>query len=112
MVCPDDNLGAVRELGINASVLGIRQAKGLEFTDVVIVNFFSSISSIDQKAWKVLLNESLADKTKASHPQVKTQLKLLYTAPQLHAALTDLFLSRQTVQLYEKCFLAGLRASN
>jgi superfamily I DNA/RNA helicase len=95
VICPDEKVDEINGIinkavdtagnaigqGVTSSVLGIRQAKGLEFTDVVIVDFFSSIASIDQKAWKRLLSgHSLADQIRDSNPQVETQLKMLYTA--------------------------------
>eukprot|EP01032_Pedospumella_encystans_P029083 gene29083-32844_t len=94
VLCPDqmvsevnDQLAAQREgdSSKGSLVLGIRAAKGLEFTDIVLLDFFSSIPDIDYKAWKELL--AVGDNS-SSHggelqqyafPQLELQLKLLYT---------------------------------
>ena len=74
-------------------VLGIRKSKGLEFTDIILLDFFCSIPNSDYKAWKELLeaNDHTAAATTTgavsvdsqyqyAHPQLEPQLKLLYTA--------------------------------
>jgi hypothetical protein len=64
---------------------GIREAKGLEFQDVAIVDFFSSLQDdVQQKAWKRLLLETTPAKQAAGSARMPTtmelELKLLYTA--------------------------------
>ncbi|KAL7543061.1 hypothetical protein ACHAXR_012566 [Thalassiosira sp. AJA248-18] len=62
-----------------ALVYGIREAKGLEFKSVMILNFFQELPSSLQKSWRNLLlnREGLDFETK--FPLVGTHLKLLYT---------------------------------
>jgi ATP-dependent exoDNAse (exonuclease V) beta subunit len=71
-------------VGDNILVFGIRYSKGLEFPHVIIVDFFSSLDTQHQKAWKNLLSirsdrESGIENLKDTAPEVETQLKLLYT---------------------------------
>ena len=73
-------------------VMGIREAKGLDFNEVVIVDFFSSLDEKQQKSWQTFMHHSREHspenhgwKSKAvglghDHPEVETHLKLLYTA--------------------------------
>jgi hypothetical protein len=67
---------------MNHLVLGIRAAKGLEFPDVLMLDFFSALPSRDQKPWKRLLSDDnvmvLTDSA-LQYPQLEGQLKLLYT---------------------------------
>jgi len=67
--------------------LGIRDAKGLEFRDVVILDFFHGIpDKIHNKAWKQLLLGNSNNKGKVSAAffdlpvSMELELKLLYTA--------------------------------
>eukprot|EP00548_Thalassiothrix_antarctica_P009031 CAMPEP_0194155752 /NCGR_PEP_ID=MMETSP0152-20130528/65748_1 /TAXON_ID=1049557 /ORGANISM="Thalassiothrix antarctica, Strain L6-D1" /LENGTH=1150 /DNA_ID=CAMNT_0038862877 /DNA_START=111 /DNA_END=3563 /DNA_ORIENTATION=+ len=73
--------------GAGNACLGIRDAKGLEFRDVVILDFFRGIpDKIHNKAWKQLLIGDPATKIKASTAildlpvSMELELKLLYTA--------------------------------
>jgi len=68
-------------LGGYALVYGIREAKGLEFPSVVILNFFSELPQALQKPWRDLLLGRIdgVDFT-TRYPEVEGQLKLLYTA--------------------------------
>lgn len=60
-------------------VYGIREAKGLEFKSVMILNFFQELPSYLHKPWRnLLLNREGLD-FEVKHPLVGTQLKLLYT---------------------------------
>ena len=99
VLCPDqivgdisDQLTALREddSSKESLLLGIRAAKGLEFSDIVLLDFFSSIPDSDYKAWKELL--AVGDGASHNHgqshgeelqqyafPQLEPQLKLLYT---------------------------------
>jgi hypothetical protein len=85
-------------------VLGIRDAKGLEFSDIIIVNFFAGLAPEHQKPWKTLLvnpdRMCVEDMAPELEPQVRPgngpgqsaemysnfvvyrsfQMKLLYTA--------------------------------
>ena len=112
VLCPDESVSQTHA-GINAAlclqhntsinsssnagllVLGIRGAKGLEFKDVLLLDFFCSLPDCDYKAWKELLQQTTTDSgsntTSSSscsassafqylHPQLEPQLKLLYTA--------------------------------
>jgi len=69
--------------GRNSLVLGIVEAKGLEFSDVVIVNFFSKLGGRHQAPWKDLIRSSRAGAAggfENRHPELEGHLKLLYTA--------------------------------
>ena len=88
VICPDDVAAKteriLKENEVHNIVLGIREAKGLEFSDVVLVDFFSCIPLVDQKAWKIVLGlgggESKSVAKEYEFPQLETQLKKLYTA--------------------------------
>ena len=69
------------------SCLGIREAKGLEFRDVAIVDFFGTMANgIQNKAWKNILLGDTSKKTKTTAASLdipiamELELKLLYTA--------------------------------
>ena len=85
VLCRDEISSELRTK-TRASALGIREAKGLEFAEVVLVDFFAGIRDSDQKEWKQLLTEDKATKQQQQQqqsrwsPQLETQLKLLYTA--------------------------------
>jgi superfamily I DNA/RNA helicase len=49
IMCPDEKQKSLSELGLLNQIFGIRDAKGMEFADVAIVDFFSSIAKSDQK---------------------------------------------------------------
>ena len=61
------------------ALFGIRQSKGLEFADVIIVDFFNQLPALDQKIWKQMINNSAAS-SNLNAPHIEMQLKLLYTA--------------------------------
>jgi superfamily I DNA/RNA helicase len=65
--------------GVSNIVLTIREAKGLEFPDIILVDFFSSIPSADQRAWKQTLGGKGVMEA-YTFPQLETQMKVLYTA--------------------------------
>jgi hypothetical protein len=74
-------------LSLGNTVMGIRAAKGLEFSDVLVLDFFASVSSREnEKAWKVLFAKDAKDAEvqvrdqQYSYPQLEQQLKMLYTA--------------------------------
>ena len=89
VLCTDEESAAVevelQRWGLGNSVLGIRAAKGLEFPDVVLLDFFCHVSSeSEQRAWKMLLKDGSAVAPSQEHygqcfPQLEGQLKLLYT---------------------------------
>ena len=61
-------------------VLGIREAKGLDFAEVVVVDFFRCLDHRQQASWKHLLQASPCNGFCDEHPEVETHLTLLYTA--------------------------------
>ncbi len=66
-------------LGDYKLVYGIREAKGLEFKSVMLLNFFKELPSYLHKPWRnLLLNREGLD-FEAKYPLVEMQLKLLYT---------------------------------
>jgi hypothetical protein len=60
-------------------VYGIREAKGLEFKTVIILDFFREILPSLQKPWRELVLGRAGQDFERSCPQVGTYLKLLYT---------------------------------
>jgi len=76
-----DELSALNAAG--KMVLGIRESKGLEFGEVAVVDFFSSLPKESQKRWKEMLQAEQEGKgvgMRYMFPELETQLKLLYTA--------------------------------
>ena len=64
-----------------ASLLTITESKGLEFEDVIILDFFSHLPASDQKQWsEIFKNENFDGGVDHFHGQIETQLKMLYTA--------------------------------
>jgi hypothetical protein len=90
ILTPDENLPKLKEDLLQcvdgsddkdiSQVLGIREAKGLDFAEVVIVDFFRCLDERQQASWKQLLQASPCDGFCNEHPEVETHLKLLYTA--------------------------------
>jgi superfamily I DNA/RNA helicase len=74
------------DIGVaQCTCFGIREAKGLEFDDVLLVNFFSDINienSIRHKSWKQLLlaPHTVEGGAGALPLGMELELKLLYTA--------------------------------
>jgi hypothetical protein len=64
-------------VGKKAIVLSICDSKGMEFSDVIIVDFFKSLSNEHQKPWRKLLQGKIDD---SLLPEMETMLKQLYTA--------------------------------
>jgi hypothetical protein len=89
ILTPDENVRKLKEdllqcvVGSDdkdmSQVLGIREAKGLDFAEVVIVDFFRCLDERQQASWKQL-QASPCDNFCNEHPEVETHLKLLYTA--------------------------------
>ena len=81
VLTPDENYAALsQEMGFGSEVatlmLGIREAKGLDFAEVLIVDFFKNLDESHHRNWKGMLSEKAA----APHPELETHIKLLYTA--------------------------------
>lgn len=82
LVRDEFKLDTLKELGAGAdSCIGIRDAKGLEFRDVVILDFFLHIKKdkVLQRAWKDLLIPR-ANEVLEVPVSMELELKLLYTA--------------------------------
>jgi superfamily I DNA/RNA helicase len=81
VLCNDDEAECITSFfnlhEIGNTVLGIRAAKGLEFAEVLILDWFCSTSRCDQKSWKQLIGQS--GDVISVDPQLETQLKVLYT---------------------------------
>lgn len=60
-------------------VYGVREAKGLEFKTVIILDFFREIPSSLQKPWRELVLGRATQDFERSQPLAATFLKLLYT---------------------------------
>lgn len=58
---------------------GIREAKGLEFKTVIILDFFQEIPPSLQKPWRELVLNRAGQEFEYKHPLVGNILKLLYT---------------------------------
>ncbi|GFH43984.1 P-loop containing nucleoside triphosphate hydrolase protein [Chaetoceros tenuissimus] len=81
----DENVEQVKKkLGGYELVYGIRHCKGLEFKSVIIMDFFSNISSDLQTPWKEMLlhraDNLYSNNFALQYPEIEAQLKLLYTA--------------------------------
>ena len=77
----DENVAGLKDsLRSKNPIIGIRQSKGLEFRDIVIVNFFADLAEEHQKAWRELLLDREISIIKPGFPQLEGHLKLLYTA--------------------------------
>jgi hypothetical protein len=74
----DSEVERLKEIvGDKVIVLSIRDSKGMEFPDVIIVDFFKSLSSEHQKPWRKLLQ---GKDDGSLLPEMETMLKQLYTA--------------------------------
>jgi hypothetical protein len=74
----DHEVELLREIvGSKPIVLSIRDSKGMEFPDVIIVDFFKSLANEHQKPWRKLLQGRIDD---SLLPEMETMLKQLYTA--------------------------------
>jgi hypothetical protein len=105
VICPDEQSKVLKEKlynpvdqnatatvtsrPVNNIVYGIRQSKGLEFEDVMLIDFFCKIPSKDKDGWKILfhiprIDEPDYENSLASqgpkYPQLEPYLKMLYTA--------------------------------
>ena len=68
-----------KALGGYKLVYGIREAKGLEFKSVMILDFFSELPTSLHKPWRNLLLNREGQDFETKYPLVGTHLKLLYT---------------------------------
>lgn len=77
-----DEMKRMKEIKEHGTVvLSIRDAKGLEFPDVILVDFFKRLPPEQQKPWRLLLQGKTLEASRyAGFPEVETQLKQLYTA--------------------------------
>lgn len=74
----DSEVERLKEIvGDKVVVLSIRDSKGMEFPDVIIVDFFKSLQKEHQKPWRKLLQGKIDD---SLLPEMETMLKQLYTA--------------------------------
>jgi hypothetical protein len=62
------------------AVLSIRDSKGLEFADVILVDFFLNLPDAHQRPWRVLMQGKNDADYNLKYPEIETQLKQLYTA--------------------------------
>jgi len=76
----DESASRWKKLLGHKLVYGIREAKGLEFKSVVILDFFAEIPSSLQKPWRNLLLNREGSDFELRYPLVETHLKLVYTA--------------------------------
>ncbi len=76
----DESAASWRELLDHQLVYGIREAKGLEFKTVIVLDFFSEIPSSLQKPWRDLLLNRAQPDFAMKFPLLETHLKLAYTA--------------------------------
>ena len=95
--------------GAGISVLGVREAKGLEFSDVAIVNYFSFAPDVLSGGWRKLFGLALqagvigASGTAADLNlplEIEVELKLYYTA--VTRCRAKLFLCEEQGPTWEK----------
>jgi superfamily I DNA/RNA helicase len=80
ILTPESNIDRMNLLLNNpVQLLGVKESKGLEWTDCVILDFFCNIPKSDSKAWKQLLENDKVGRGDL-WPQLETQLKQLYVA--------------------------------
>jgi hypothetical protein len=65
---------------LNNTCLDIVDSKGLEFSDVWIVDFFSQSERAQQKGFKKLFSVDYNPAQDPMRPEIETDMKLLYTA--------------------------------
>jgi len=90
----DESAPRWREALGHPLVYGIREAKGLEFKSVIILDFFGEIPSSLQKAWRNLLLGREGPDFELLYPLVETHLKLIYTA--ITRSIEQLFFAEST----------------
>mmetsp|Transcript_29648 Transcript_29648/g.81504 ORF Transcript_29648/g.81504 Transcript_29648/m.81504 type:complete len:2695 (-) Transcript_29648:60-8144(-) len=76
----DDHVPELRQsLNQYPLVFGIREAKGLEFHSVVLVDLFGKIPQKNQKRWRDLLLGRDLESIRLKFPEIESDLKLMYT---------------------------------
>lgn len=79
----DDSAAYWKDKLDHGLVYGIREAKGLEFKNVLILDFFAELSPSLQKPWREMLYNRIgkgdSDAFQQKFPLVETHLKLIYT---------------------------------
>ena len=81
ILCHDETVSQLRQnLDGYPFCYGIREAKGLEFETVLIVDFFSTQGGHLHKPWRDLFLDRDTHGMMQTHPELERQLKLLYTA--------------------------------
>jgi len=77
----DDSAASWSEKLDHRLVYGIREAKGMEFKTVIILDFFAELPSSLQKPWRDLLLNRYREEDgfQQEFPLVETHLKLIYT---------------------------------
>jgi len=77
----DDSAARWSEKLDHRLVYGIREAKGMEFKSVIILDFFAELPSSLQKPWRDLLLSRYREEDgfQQEFPLVETHLKLIYT---------------------------------
>ena len=80
VLMPDDSIGRLTGIkeSFSNSVLGVVDAKGLEFPDVGLVDFFCSLPREQHAGWKDLLS-GRGPGSGGWKPEMEGRLKLLYT---------------------------------
>jgi len=98
------------ELGGYQLVYGIRAAKGLEFKNVIVLDFFNSLPQELQKPWRELLLERSTEDFCMNFPEVEGQLKLLYTA--VTRCIETLFFAETTASLSGAAFVRWMTTTS
>jgi len=80
VLCHDESASRWRDMLGHKLVYGIREAKGMEFKSVIILDFFAELPSSLQKPWRNLLLNREGSDFESRFPLVETHLKLVYTA--------------------------------
>lgn len=81
ILTPECNINRINILlNYPVQLIGIKESKGLEWTDCIILDFFCSIPKSDTKAWKQLLDNDNKEYKGDLWPQLESQLKQLYVA--------------------------------
>ena len=94
VLTPDHNIGALNRalaehLGnATVTVLGIREAKGLDFAEVLLVDFFKCLDVQQHKSWKKMLQSSPSVGFQDAHPEV-AMLICVYTYTHRYVQIFD-----------------------
>jgi len=84
-IAPDEIVSNLRcvllRLGVKNDVFGVREAKGLEFKSVALINFFSHFENLGNKyEWKQWILGNETPDYVFTHPELEDHAMLLYTA--------------------------------